>query len=181
MRLRWALGIAATVALVAWVVVVFWPKPVVADASVTTKPADAQPMIVHQVIDGETVQVEVGFPGSQVQEAGRLTVRLIGVQSPGADNGPACYSIEARERLAELLPTQSIVWGSLDIEHRDNDGRWLMYLWTADGHFVNYELADDGFVTAELMSPNVARWPAIEAAQTHAVARLWGLWGECGH
>jgi endonuclease YncB( thermonuclease family) len=79
-----------------------------------------------------------------------------------------------------LLPEGQLAWVVKDEVPKDELGRWLMYVWTHDGRFVNYELTVDGFVTAEQMPPNDELWEIIAAGQTQAVARLWGLWGECG-
>ncbi|MCU1440976.1 MAG: nucH [Rhodoglobus sp.] len=147
----------------------------------TDLPADAQPMVVWEVLSGDTVVLVVERPGRQVQDWGRITARLLGIDSPNFGTTDECYAVEAEARLTELLPEGSVVWLALDEEPRDDGGRWLSYLWTSDGRFVNYELAVDGFVEASPMPPNTARWKAIEAGQAAAVARLWGIWGECGH
>jgi endonuclease YncB( thermonuclease family) len=162
-------------------VAAFQPRGTDTQSSSTDRPPDAQPMVVWEVLSGDTVVLEVERPGIQVQQWGRITARLLGVDSPNYGLIDECFAEEAEARLSELLPEGSIVWLALDVEHRDPGGRWLSYLWTGDGRFVNYELAVDGFAEARLMPPNDARWKAIEAGQAAAVARLWGIWGECGH
>jgi micrococcal nuclease len=166
--------------VLAYLAVAFWPTALAVDDSVTARPLDAQPMVVLDVLSGDTVVLGVDKPGSQVQEFGQITARLLGINSPNFGLIDECYAVEAEGRLSALLPDGELAWVVKDEVAKDELGRWLMYVWTHDGRFVNYELTVDGFVVAEQMPPNDKYWDIIAAGQTRAVARLWGLWGECG-
>lgn len=150
-----------------------------AGASGTSKPVDAQPMIVLEVLSGDTVMLSSELPGAQVQRHGTITARLLSIDSPNNGIVPECFSIEAKGRLEELLPKGSVAWVATDAVAQDEGGRWLMNVWAADGRLVNYLLAVDGFVRAEEMPPNDALWDQVQRGAASAAARFGGLWGEC--
>ena len=52
-------------------------------------PADAQPMIVREVLSGDTVVLSNPRPGPQVPDWGAVSVRLIGGAQRGAVAGRA--------------------------------------------------------------------------------------------
>lgn len=187
--MRWRTAVSAT--LVAGVVVAlvggaisagFGPRDTtrLTEIAMSPKPADAQPVVIRDVLSGDTVVVSVTEPGAVVQQWGTdVTARLIGVDSPNFGITPDCYAVEAQARLAELLPEGSVAWVTTDVEQRDAGGRWLMYLWGADERFVNVLLPIDGFVRAEDMPPNDTLMPEIRAAASNAASRFAGLWGDC--
>lgn len=149
-------------------------------ASGTARPLDAQPMMVVEVLSGDTVVLRPELPGSQVAvQGGVISARLLSVNAPNFGIISECYAVEAQGRLAELLPKGSIAWVATDTLEKDDNGRWLMNVWAPDGRFVNVLLAVDGFVRAEEMPPNTALWKPVERAGSSAAARFGGLWGEC--
>ena len=161
-------------------VIVLVPPEQEAAASGMAQPLDAQPMIVLEVLSGDTVMLSPELPGSQVAErGGMITARLLSIDSPNNGIVPECYSIEAEGRLTELLPKGSVAWVATDSVGKDEGGRWLMNVWASDGRFVNYLLAVDGFVRAEEMPPNDSLWEPVARAAASAAARFGGLWGEC--
>ncbi len=179
MRTLRALLIAVVVAgLLAAGIVSLVPQQEAA-ASVMSRPLDAQPMVVLQVLSGDTVMLSADLPGSQVRDHGTITARLLSVDSPNNGIVPECFAIEAQGRLEELLPKGSVAWVATDTVAQDEGGRWLMNVWAADGRYVNYLLAVDGFVRAEEMPPNDALWLPVVRAESSAAARFGGLWGEC--
>jgi hypothetical protein len=171
-------AIAVVVGVLAYVAVSLWPAREAA-ASVTSKPADAQPMLVLEVLDGDTVMLSSELPGSQVRDRGTITAKLLSVNSPNYGIVPECYAVEAKGRLEELLPKGAIAWVATDATAQDEAGRWLLNVWAPDGRYVNYLLAIDGFVRAQEMPPNHSLWNAVSRAASSAAARFGGLWGEC--
>ena len=178
MRWRTVLGGVLGVALLAYVIVAFWPRAST-EASWYTVPADAQPMVVSKVLSGDTVVLVTDRPGEQVQQWGPVTARLIGVDAPNFGITPECYAVEADGRLRGLLPVGSIAWVTTDATPQDAGGRWLSYVWTEDGRLVNQLLAADGYVKVEESPGNDALWPVIQRAGAQAAARFGGLWGAC--
>jgi micrococcal nuclease len=165
-------------ALVAGAVVAFTPTAPSA-ASVTPMPATAQPMIVREVLSGDTVVLSNPRPGPQVRDWGDVSVRLIGVYAPHFGIISECYAVESQGRLRQLLPKGSLAWVATDATAKDDNGRWLMYVWTSSGEFVNLALADEGFVTAVSSYGNESHFAAIAQATEQAFRRHAGLWGAC--
>jgi endonuclease YncB( thermonuclease family) len=142
-------------------------------------PANAQPVVVLDVLSGDTVVVAVEKPGPLLPAVGTITVKLLGVDSPNFGIIDECYAVEAEARLSRLLPKDTIAWIETDAKPRDENGRWLSYVWGGDGRFVNYLLAVDGFVRPKPMPPSVSRYAVIEQGALRAASRYGGLWGEC--
>ncbi|MET1043036.1 MAG: thermonuclease family protein [Microbacteriaceae bacterium] len=142
----------------------------VPDAAVVTRPADAVRLRVDYVHDGDTL-----FVTDQV--GAELKVRLLGIDTPELDS--ECYADEARDRLRALLPEGTEVWATHDEEPRDQYGRELLYLWSADGTFVNLNLVEQGYAEAVRIGANDAYWPALSAAEQAASTGGAGFWGAC--
>lgn len=135
-------------------------------------PADALPMTVSHVHDGDTLFL---IPA----DGPRQKVRLIGIDTPELQPAEDCYAIAARDYLRRLVPDGSVVTVSADVEPLDRYGRSLYYLWTADGEFVNLKLVEGGYGTALRIEPNIAHWNELVAAEDSARSAAAGLWGEC--
>jgi endonuclease YncB( thermonuclease family) len=162
-----ALGLAIT-----------WPAPG-PGSTWWSRPPDAQPMVVDDVLSGDTVILISTGSGPQVQANGQITARLLSINAPNFGITDECYAQEAQAKLASLLPEGSLAWVATDEVAKDEGGRYLMYVWSADDRFVNYELALGGFARAVDMPPNDERWSAISGAQETATNRLRGLWVNC--
>lgn len=154
-----------------------WPAPPAAPTWVS-KPVNAQPMVVDDVLNGDTV-ILIASSGSQVLGPGKVTARLLGIDAPEFGVTDECYAQEAQAKLASLLVEGTVAWVAIDEVAQDELGRYLMYVWSSEGRFVNYELALGGYVRALAMEPNHERWSAISGAQESATGRLRGIWGEC--
>ena len=177
---RWVRAVVAAIAVVGvvgYVGAALWPER--RPASGFDRPAGAQPMIVLEVLSGDTVVLSSELPGAQVRSRGTITAKLLNVDAPNFGIISECYAEEAQGRLVELLPEGSIAWVAVDTVPKDDNGRWLMNVWAADGRYVNRLLAVDGFVRAREMPPNEALWNPVERAAASAAARFGGLWGVC--
>jgi endonuclease YncB( thermonuclease family) len=130
---------------------------------------------VVQVVDGDTVVVDLG--GST------FTVRLIGIDTPEtvAPHRPVeCYGPEASDRLKHLLPAGTPVRLWRDLEPRDRYDRVLAYVQRRpDGLFVNADQISSGAAIAKAFPPNTALRATFEQAQDRARAARLGLWGRC--
>ncbi|GAA5203619.1 thermonuclease family protein [Microbacterium jejuense] len=142
-------------------------------AGIPSRPDDAIALTVTYVFDGDTI--EAVDPGTDE----RTRVRLIGIDTPEGTPTPECWAGEARAHLSELLPEGATVWASPDAELRDRYDRALLYLWTDDGRFVNYELMAAGDAEALRIAPNTAHAELFAAAQAEAEASQAGRWGAC--
>ena len=130
---------------------------------------------VVRVIDGDTVIVDVG---------GREeSIRLIGIDTPESvdPNRPVeCNGPEASHHLDELLPAGTEVRLERDEEARDRYGRLLAYVFrTADGLFVNLQIATVGDAEVLSIPPNTAYAPELGAAVADARRSGRGMWGAC--
>ncbi len=145
-------------------------------ATETAGPSAAAAATVVEVVDGDTVVVEI------VGRAER--VRLIGIDTPEVTGGflPAeCYGDEASAYTSSLLPTGTEVGLTRDVEARDRYDRLLAYVYRADdGLFVNLEIAAHGYAEALIIEPNTAHADSFYAAAARARNKGLGLWGACG-
>ena len=136
-------------------------------------------MVVEDVLSGDTVILVSTSSGPQVQGNGQITARLLSINAPNFGITDECYAQEAQAKLASLLPEGTLAWVATDEVAKDEGGRYLMYVWSADDRFVNYELALGGYARAVDMAPNDERWSAISGAQETATSRERGIWGDC--
>jgi len=124
---------------------------------------------VKRVIDGDTVQLSDG-----------RSVRYIGVNAPEINherNTAEPFGFEARKRNIELLGTQRIRL-EFDIEHFDDYGRTLAYLFLPDGSMVNEKLLQSGMAYSLYKMPNVRYEARLLKAQREAMQGRRGMWGE---
>jgi micrococcal nuclease len=131
--------------------------------------------VVRQVVDGDTLTVEIGG----VEER----VRLLGIDTPESvdPRRPVeCFGKEAARRTAELLPRGTRVRLVRDVEARDQYRRLLAYVYRADDNlFVNLALVRDGYANVLTYPPNVAHADEFVAAAASARAGRRGLWRAC--
>jgi micrococcal nuclease len=127
-------------------------------------------------VDGDTVIVKIG--------SHRESVRFIGIDTPEsvAPTRPVeCFGVEAKHRMAELLPAGTRVTLERDVEARDKYGRLLAYVHRADdGLFVNLAMVEEGLAESSPFPPNTAHQADFEQAEAAAKAAKLGLWPACG-
>jgi micrococcal nuclease len=148
----------------------------VGPACVPAEPSVAGPATVARVVDGDTIDVDLGGTSEHV--------RLIGIDTPETSDPRRpveCFGAEASARTAELLPEGTEVVLERDVEARDRYDRLLAYVYRRDdGLFVNLALARDGFAVAATYPPNVAHRDELVAAAAEAREAGRGLWERCG-
>jgi micrococcal nuclease len=147
--------------------------------TVPQRPADAQPMTVREVHDGDTVWLQAARPGAYVGSTERVKVRLIGVDTPEVAPTAECFGQQATDHLDSLISRGSTVYVTADREPTDSYDRLLLYLWTPAGEFVNYTVVAEGWGEPLRVYPNVAHWPLLRAAGAEAERTDRGLWGAC--
>jgi micrococcal nuclease len=131
--------------------------------------------VVEAVIDGDTIDIEIG--------GGDERVRLIGIDTPELhpDTGVAeCMATEARDFTAVHLPAGTEVRLERDIVGRDDYGRLLAYVFRrGDDVLINELIVAAGYARPLTIAPNDAhRRRFVDAAHT-AEASALGLWRTC--
>ncbi len=145
-------------------------------------PAGAQPVRVDFPLDGDSLQVTADQPGPVIDVTDPVQLRLLGIDAPelhGADGSPQCWADAARAELHRLAPNGARLWLLPDAQRLDPYGRRLVYAWTADGRFLNGELAALGAVRELAIRPNLAHQPELHDAVEQARVQRRGLWGSC--
>jgi micrococcal nuclease len=144
-------------------------------------PPGAQRVEVAWVSDGDTVAVRALRRG--VLAVGALEhVRLLEIDTPESkdpDLPVQCFALRATRATERLLPRGSVAWVVADRELRDRYGRALLYVWNADGVFVNLRLVRRGFAGAVLFRPNDRYIELMRSAESAARRAGKGLWSAC--
>ena len=142
------------------------PSPPPATAAPT--PAAEQARLVR-VIDGDTIEVDLG--------AAQERVRYIGIDAPelAGPGAPQPFAEEARAYNARLVGGGALVL-ERDVSDRDRYGRLLRYVY-ADGTLVNRALVAAGLARAAAYPPDTRLQASLEAAQAEARRAGLGLWG----
>jgi micrococcal nuclease len=144
-------------------------------------PRGAQKVTIAWVSDGDTVVVRAVSRG--VLAVGELEhVRLLEIDTPESkdpDLPVQCFALRATAATERLLPRGSVAWVAPDRELRDRYGRALLYVWNADGVFVNERLVRRGFAKAVLFRPNDGHIELMREAEVVARAAGRGLWSAC--
>lgn len=126
---------------------------------------------VVSITDGDTLRLEV--------DGRELRVRLLGIDTPEVYPEVECFGPEAEAALAALAPPGAELRYTYDRDPRDRFDRELMYLYTAQGTFINYELVAEGYAEAVLFEPNDRFWNDLRDAERAARDARLGLWGSC--
>ncbi len=123
------------------------------------------------VVDGDTIDVNIG--------GHRERVRLIGIDTPETKkpNTPGqCYGPEATKFTKSLLAADAPLHLERDVVARDDYGRMLAYVYlAADGRFVNMEIIRHGYARVLTIRPNASHADEFVAAAAAAEAENIGL------
>jgi endonuclease YncB( thermonuclease family) len=145
------------------------------------RPEDAEEMLVHKVVDGDTLQLT--YPGNDYY----YPTRLVGIQAPEMD-GPytdeQCYGPEAKKFVQDLLPVGTEVLVQQDISNEDRNGRRLRHVFvidpeTKDLYLLSEVLVLGGFAVAREYPPDDLYDDVLAEAQEIADQEDAGLWDAC--
>lgn len=138
------------------------------DASSPTPRESTTGVRVVQVVDGDTIGVEIAD--------GRERVRIIGINAP--EQGE-CLADEATALLRDLVDGEEVDLVT-DRSDRDRFGRLLRYV-EVDGLDAGAELVEAGLAVARRYPPDTARSDGYAALQRGAADSGRGLWasGPC--
>lgn len=129
---------------------------------------------VISVVDGDTITVEMD---NRIE-----TIRLIGIDTPEVyiDNeyNPECYSLEASEKLEELLDGETIKLSSdKNVDNKDRYGRYLRYVYL-DDILINSKLVEDGYAYVYNYS-DFTKLSYFLNLENKAKINKAGLWSAC--
>ena len=130
-----------------------------------------KPIRVARVIDGDTIILVNGE-----------RLRYIGIDTPEEfdERKPVqCFAREAAEKNKELVLGKMIKFYK-DVDGKDKYGRWLGFVYLADGAFVNLELVKQGYAFAYPYPPDISKADEFRDAEAYARKNKLGLWnGQC--
>ena len=137
----------------------------------TTSPVPETQIIVTRVIDGDTIEANIG--GTIYK------IRYIGIDTPELDDERAEYSTLAQEatRFNRELVEGKTIQLEKDASETDKYGRLLRYVYAGD-IFVNAELVRQGLAWAKVYEPDTKYQGTLEKAETEAKQAKIGIWQE---
>ncbi|MFC6257988.1 thermonuclease family protein, partial [Kocuria oceani] len=143
-----------------------------ASSTVTSDAAElrGERAVVERVIDGDTVDVQLG---GEVVRVRRLNIDTPETKDP--NEVVECLGPEATALLEELLPPGTVVGLEYDQERTDSYGRRLAGVFLEDGTLVNAEIARQGLGTPLYIAPNDRFLPPVEEAFAEAEQQQAGL------
>jgi micrococcal nuclease len=127
---------------------------------------------VSRVIDGDTVEVQIG--------SGSEDVRYIGIDTPETvkpGTPVQCFGPQAHDFNQRLVANRTVRL-VFDRERRDVYGRLLAYVWLGD-RMVNAELVRRGYARTLTIPPNVAHAGLFHRLASAAGRAGRGLWTVC--
>ncbi|HEX4863858.1 MAG TPA: thermonuclease family protein, partial [Acidimicrobiales bacterium] len=145
-------------------------------------PPKAQAAVVERVVDGDTFWARVDEPGGVLPADATHEIRVLEIDTPETVDPRrpvGCYGPEASAFTKAELAVGSTVYLLPDKEDRDRYGRFLRYVWEADGEFFNDKAVRLGYAKAALYMPNDRFIAQLRAAELEAKGSKRGLWGAC--
>jgi micrococcal nuclease len=127
---------------------------------------------VSRVVDGDTVEVQIGDREEDVRYIGVDTPETVKPEEPVQCFGPQASDFN------HGLVEQKWVRLVFDEERRDVYGRLLAYVYL-EGRFVNAELVRRGLARTLTIPPNDRFAGHFKRLQNAAARRGRGLWGAC--
>ncbi len=127
---------------------------------------------VERVVDGDTIEVDLG--GAEED------VRYIGIDTPEsvAPGEPVeCFGKAASAENERLVGGETVTL-VFDAERRDHYGRLLAYVFVGET-FVNAELVEAGYARTLEIEPNTSRAGQLGRLEAEAGREGLGLWGTC--
>ena len=129
---------------------------------------------VKKISDGDTFWI---YNGTSEGEK----IRLIGVDAPESKSvfkkKKGYFGKEAKEYLTNLLKGKHVKL-EYDVDHIDQYGRTLAYVYLEDGTFVNADLMKNGYAMVMTIPPNVKFADEFVKLQQEARENNRGLWKE---
>lgn len=144
------------------------PSPDAASPSATA--TGLTPARVTRVVDGDTIEVEIG--------GAEYDVRYIGIDTPETvhpSKPVGCFGPEASARNKALVEGKPVGLEK-DVSETDRYGRLLRYVWVGE-EMVNAALVRDGYAQSSTYPPDVKHQEMFVDLQRQAREAGRGLWG----
>ncbi|MBX4200641.1 thermonuclease family protein [Candidatus Parcubacteria bacterium] len=129
-----------------------------------------KPIRVAKAVDGDTIQLINGE-----------YVRYIGIDTPeefDPRKPVQCFAKEAADRNRQLVEGKEITFYN-DVSVKDKYGRWLGFIYLADGTLVNKELILEGYAFSYEYEPDTSKSLEFNQAEKQAKGQKLGLWSAC--
>jgi micrococcal nuclease len=144
------------------------PTPTATPSTPTASPDCA----VLRVVDGDTVDIDCG--------AGKVRVRLVGINTPEVYGGVQCYGRQASAEAKKLLTGARVQLDPDPTQDKlDRYGRTLGYLSIGGRDFGEQMLEAGAARVYVYQGHKFELLSRYQRAQRLAEARHAGLWGEC--
>ena len=161
--------VACTIAIVAVIVIAIGSPD--NDISQINPPTEDLAKVTR-VIDGDTIEVDIGGSIYKVRYIGIDTPEIVHPSQP-----VECFGKEASDKNLELVGGE-IVKLEKDVSETDKYGRLLRYVWAGD-ILVNDYLVRQGYAYAYTYPPDVKYAEQFAEAQREARDNDRGLWSAC--
>ena len=135
-------------------------------------PAGLQEALVVNVVDGDTIDVQI--------DGRKQRVRYIGIDTPETVDPRrpvGCFGKEASDRNRELVDGRTVGL-ERDVSETDDFDRLLRYVWLGD-RMVNATLVEEGYALASTYPPDVKHAELFAELQSEARDAGRGLWSAC--
>jgi micrococcal nuclease len=145
----------------------------------TPPPTGVAPMVIPPgtparvvyVVDGDTIDVEIGGQEYRVRYIGIDAPETVKPKTPVEWMGPEASAAN------KALVAGKIVFLEKDVSNVDKYGRLLRYVYLADGTCVNGELVRQGYAQAITYPPDVKHQGRLRVLEREARQASLGLWG----
>jgi micrococcal nuclease len=147
------------------------PGPIAPGPAAAAPPGRESARVVR-VVDGDTIDVELG--------AATVRLRYIGIDTPETVDPRrpvGCFGAEAAARNRALVEGRQVELEK-DVSETDSFGRLLRYVYV-DGAMVNEVLVREGYAQVATYPPDVKYVDRFLAAQKEAQEAHRGLWSAC--
>lgn len=135
-----------------------------------------QEATVTNIVDGDTIHVEIGGQEYRVRYIGIDAPEIAHDNDPGERLGP-----QATQANADLVAGERVVLEK-DTSDTDQFGRLLRYVWLHSTDtlpwwtMVNLELAQEGMADVKRYPPDMYWQDALQQAESNARAAGLGIW-----
>jgi len=148
--------------------------PIFVPAPEITRPIINQLFLVTQVVDGDTIKVDL---------SGKIeTLRLIGIDTPeivDPRKPVQCFAKEASAKAKEMLKGKKVKLEADSTQgERDKYDRLLRYVFLEDGTFFNKLMITEGYAHEYTYQVNPYKYQIeFKEAEKRAIEAGRGLWG----
>lgn len=142
------------------------PAPAVSAPNTCIHPQEPQIAKVVEVVDGDTIRVEM--------DGVIYPVRYIGIDTPESTTQVEPFGKEASQKNTELVTGQTVTMYR-DTTETDQFDRILRFVFVGET-FINYELVKQGYAKSFRYPPDTSCADVFDQAQTEASSAGVGMW-----